>query len=417
VEGTQVAGSLWALALGYLSARRHRSAPAKAAPTSRPNKRPPDRSADSGLGHRLASEPQVLERMVSVRPNSLALVLTADRPPQPKLTGELLRPNMVPQLRPVRVVVVNTAVTHLDVTVKDLVSLDGYPLDHVKIRLAVQLSDADQYSTLIGLVTDHAADLDSHLLQLVQQEVTASLQGAVRMNRLADLDRETLQRVLEDRWLPRGLGGGALVRRGFTVLESVSPQAADRSLPAGPGQVRPSGAPPEQPSPFSRPARTPALALVPRPRLNLTMDARLRRVWRDHADQELLGIAGAKEIDGATVIAVPSRHPGAYESSRLEEAFKQYYADGRVRVVSAVAESYDDVVRAWFSQVDSSRGRLISIQSTDDDAALRIRVGRDQLVRGGAEDDVSVGRHADREALRALLPHERVEFVPAETSG
>ena len=33
----------------------------------------------------------------------------------------------------------------------------------------------------------------------------------------------------------------------------------------------------------------------------------------------------------------------------------------------------------------------------------------------GADREVSIGRHADRQALRALLPHERVEFVAAET--
>ena len=410
-----MAGTLWALALGYLHARRRRSTPAKRAksPPSRPKPRQPGRSSDNVLGQRLASEPQLLEKMVAVRQNSLALMLTADQPPQLKLSGELLRPSLVPVLRPIRVVVVNTAVTHLDVTVRDLVSLDGYPLDHVTIRLAVQFSDSDRYSTLIDLMTEHAADLDSHLLQSVQREVTTSLQGAVRMNRLADLDRETLQRVLEDRWLPRGLAGGALVRRSFTVLESVSPQAAESSRPAaGPAQVRPPAAP-EQPSPFSRPTRAAALALAPRPRLNLTMDARLHRVWRNHADQELLGIAGAKEIDGATVIAVTSRQLGAYEGSRLEEAFRQYYADGRVRVVSAVGESYDDVVRAWFNHIDSSRGRLISVQTIDDGAALRIGVDQMRLVSQGAEHEVLVGRHADREALRALLPHERVEFVAA----
>ena len=409
-----MAGTLWALALGYLHARRRRSMPAKRAksPPTRPVPRQPSRSSDNALGHRLASEPQLLDKVVAVRPNSLALLLTADQPPQLKLSGEVLRPSLIPVLRPVRVVVVNTAVTHLDVTVRDLVSLDGYPLDHVKIRLAVQLSDSDRYSTLIDLMTDHAADLDSHLLQSVQREVTTSMQGAVRMNRLADLDTHTLQRVLEDRWLPRGLAGGALVRRAFTVLESVSPQAAGSRRPVGPAQVRPQAAP-EQPSPFSRPPRAAALALAPRPRLNLTMDARLHRVWRNHADQELLGIAGAKESDGATVVAVTSRQPGAYESSRLEEAFKQYYADARVRVVSAVGESYDDVVRAWFSQVDSSRARLISVETIEDGAALRLGVDQMRLVSESIGHEIVVGRHADREALRALLPHERVEFVAA----
>ncbi|HWJ53872.1 MAG TPA: hypothetical protein VNT24_10925 [Propionibacteriaceae bacterium] len=410
-----MAGTLWALALRYLDARRRRSAPPRAKPpVKRPGQRPPGRSSESALGHRLASEPEVLERIVAVRPHSVAVLLTRDQPPQLKLPGEQLRPSLVPKLRPIQVVVVSTAVTHLDVTVRDLVSLDGYPIDRIKIRLAVQLSDTERYSTLVEMVADHSADLDDHLLRLVEHEVTTSLQRAVRMNRLADLRRQTLQRVLEDRWLPRGLAGGALLRRGFTVLEAPSPPA-EPGGPAAATQVRPPDDTAVQPSPFSRPpAQAPPVAT--RTRLDLTMDARLHRVWRDHANQELLGIAGAKESDGITVIAVPSRQLGAYEGSRLEEAFRKYYADGRVRVVSTVAESYDDVVRAWFNQVDSSHGRVISVQPTADHAALRIGIDQDRLGAQGAEHEVTVGRYADRQALRALLPYERVEFVAADAS-
>ena len=404
-----MAGTLWALTLRYLSARRRRTAPARAQtpPVKRPTPRSPNRSADNALGHRLASEPELLERIVAVRPNTVAVMLTRDQPPQLKLSGELLRPSLVPTLRPIQIVVVSTAVTHLDVTVRDLVSLDGYAIDHIKIRLAVQLSDSDRYATLLDVVADHAADLDDHLLGMVQREVTTSLQSAVRMNRLADLRRQTLQRVLQDRWLPRGLAGGVLVRRDFAVLESPAPTAGP-SRPADGEEVRPAANVPAQPSPFSRPPLALVTSTGARSRLDLTMDARLRRVWRDFLDEEVLGIAGAKESDGATVIVVPSRPLGAYESSRLEEAFKKYYADARVRLVSAVAETYDDVVRAWFSQVDSPRGQLISVQSSNDNATLRIGVRPERPQSEGAEHEVTVGRHAYRQALRALLPHQRV---------
>jgi hypothetical protein len=371
------------------------------------------RAADNALGHRLASEPQLLERMVSVRPHSIAVLLTRDQPPQLKFPGELIRPSLVPTLRPVRVVVVSTAVTNLDVTVRDLVSLDGYPIDRVKIRLAVQISDSDRYSGLVDLVTNHAADLDDYLLRLVQHEVTTSLQQAVRNNRLPDLRRQTLQRVLEDRWLPRGLGGGALFRRSFSVLESPGPTTAESTWSTEETKVLPEDEEREPPSPFSRPRLALAPPIATRPRLDLTMDARLQRVWRDYTDQELLGIAGAKEGDGAMVIAVTSRQLGAYEASRVEEAFAKYYADGRVRVVLAVANSYDDVVRAWFAEVGGLSSRLISVQPTDDNSGLRISVDQDRPVRLGASYETSVGRHADRQALRALLPHQRVEFADA----
>jgi hypothetical protein len=82
-----------------------------------------------------------------------------------------------------------------------------------------------------------------------------------------------------------------------------------------------------------------------------------------------------------------------------------------------VADSYEDLVRAWFKQVDGSPGRLISVRSFDDDSVLRI--GVDQALRSAEERarGLSVGTQSDREALRRLVPHERVEFVAADTTG
>ena len=39
-----------------------------------------------------------------------------------------------------------------------------------------------------------------------------------------------------------------------------------------------------------------------------------------------------------------------------------------VHFVAAVADSYEDLVRAWFKQVDGSPGRLVSVRSVDDDS-------------------------------------------------
>jgi hypothetical protein len=74
-------------------------------------------------------------------------------------------------------------------------------------------------------------------------------------------------------------------------------------------------------------------------------------------------------------------------------------------------------VRAWFKQVDGSPGRLISVRSLEDDSTLRI--GVDQALRSAEERarGLSVGSQSDREALRRLIPHERVEFVAADNTG
>jgi len=151
--------------------------------------------------------------------------------------------------------------------------------------------------------------------------------------------------------------------------------------------------------------------------MELSMDVRLRRIWRHHAEPEVRGIAGAKVGNSATVIAVVDREPGAYEGSRIREAFGNYYEDRNLHFVAAVADSYEDLVRAWFKQVDGSPGRLISVRSFDEDSVLRI--GVDQALRSAEERarGLSVGSQPDREALRRLVPHERVEFVAADTAG
>jgi hypothetical protein len=147
------------------------------------------------------------------------------------------------------------------------------------------------------------------------------------------------------------------------------------------------------------------------------MDARLRRIWRRYAEPELRAIAGAKVGNSATVVAVVDREPGAYEGSRLREAFGSYFEDRNVHFVAAVADSYEDLVRGWFKQVDGSPGRLVSVRSVDDDSILRI--GVDHALRSAEERarGLSVGTQADREALRQLVPHDRVEFVAADTTG
>jgi hypothetical protein len=147
------------------------------------------------------------------------------------------------------------------------------------------------------------------------------------------------------------------------------------------------------------------------------MDAGLRRIWRRFAEPELRAIAGAKVGNSATVVAVVDREPGAYEGSRLREAFGVYLEDRHVHFVAAVADSYEDLVRAWFKQVDGSPGRLVSVRSVDDDSILRI--GVDHALRSAEErtQGLSVGTQSDREALRRLVPHERVEFMAADTTG
>jgi len=377
----------------------------------------PEKTAvkEPALGMKLTGDPHPLDRLVSVQPNTVVVVFEQDSVPRLKFPGEYLTPGLLPSLRPVQVLAVNTAPVELDVTVDHLLTLDGHELERCLVRVTVQLTDRDNYASIAGLAAEYGTELEAYLLQRVETEVAMEMHAAVKMNRLADLRRQTVQQVLADRWLPRSFAGGALVRREFAVVEvswpkdsAASVQIAQTSASEVDKTVSVLKPPPAAPS-----TRTSTALFV----TELTMDARLRRIWRRYAEPELRAIAGAKVGNSATVVAVADREPGAYEGSRLREAFGIHFEDRNVHFVAAVADSYEDLVRAWFKQVDGSPGRLVSVRSVGDDTILRI--GVDHALRSAEERTrgLSVGTQADREALRQLVPHERVEFVAADTTG
>jgi hypothetical protein len=369
---------------------------------------------EPALGMKLTGEPHPLDRLVTVQSNTIVVLFEQDSVPRLKFPGEYLTPGLLPSLRPVRVLAVNTSPVELDVTVDHLVTMDGHDIERCMVRVTVQLSDRDRYAPVAGLAAEYGTELEACLLQRVETEVATGMHAAVKMNRLADLRRPTVQQELAERWLPRLFANGALVRRDFDVREIIWPKDGPISVP-----IPQSSTPKVQPTSSvirSTPAPTAAAASISAV-LDLTMDARLRRIWRRYAEPALRGIAGAKVGNSATVIAAVDREPGAYEGSRVREAFGNYFEDRNVHFVAAAADSYEDLVRAWFKQVDGSPGRLLSVRSIDDDTVLR--VGVDQALRSAEERarGLSVGSQSDREALRRLVPHERVDFVAADTTG
>ena len=368
---------------------------------------------EPALGMKLTGEPHPLDRMVTVQPNTVVVLFEQDSVPRLKFPGEYLTPGLLPSLRPVQVLAVNTAPVELDVTVDHLVTMDGHDIEKCTVRVTVQLSDRDQYASVTGLAAEFGTELEAYLLQRVETDVATGMHAAVKMNRLSDLRRPTVQQELAERWLPRSFAGGTLVRRDFDVREITWPKDGPISVPL-PQTKSPKV---ESTNSAARPAPQPVPRTASAPHvMELSMDARLRRIWRRYAEPELRGIAGAKIGNSATVIAVVDREPGAYEGSRVREAFGNYYEDRSLHFVAAVADSYEDLVRAWFKQVDGSPGRLISVRSFDDDS---MRIGVDQALRSAEERarGLSVGTQSDREALRRLVPHERVEFVAADTTG
>jgi hypothetical protein len=402
-----VVGKLWTSLFGRVVVSDRQPPTALGEPESGPVEEP-------ALGMKLTGEPHPLDRMVTVQPNTVVVVFEQDTAPRLKFPGEYLTPGLLPSLRPVQVLAVNTGPVDLDVTVDHLVTMDGHDIEKCMVRVTVELSDRDRYASVAALAAEFGTELEAYLLQRVETDVVMGMHAAVKMNRLADLRRSTVQQELAERWLPRSFAGGALVRRDFDVREITWPKDGPISVPI-PQTKSPKVEPPlsaARPLPIPAP-RTAAASSV----MELSMDASLRRIWRHYAEPELRGIAGAKVGNSATVIAVVDREPGAYEGSRLREAFGNYYEDRNLHFVAAVVDSYEDLVRAWFKQVDGSPGRLVSVRFFDEDSVLR--VGVDQALRSAEERarGLSVGSQPDREALRRLVPHERVEFVAADTTG
>ena len=400
-------GKLWTSLFGRVVVSDRQLPTALSEPESGPLEEP-------ALGMKLTGEPHPLDRMVTVQPNTVAVLFEQDSPPRLKFPGEYLTPGLLPSLRPVQVLAVNTGPVELDVTVDHLVTMDGHDIEKCMVRVTVQLSDRDRYASVAALAAEFGTELEAYLLQRVETDVVMGMHAAVKMNRLPDLRRPTVQQELAERWLPRSFAGGALVRRDFDVRDITWPKDGPISVPI-PQTKSPKVEPPlsaPRPLPVPIPRTAPASSVM-----ELSMDVRLRRIWRHHAEPEVRGIAGAKVGNSATVIAVVDREPGAYEGSRIREAFGNYYEDRNLHVVAAVVDSYEDLVRAWFKQVDGSPGRLISVRSFDEDSVLRI--GVDQALRSAEERarGLSVGSQPDREALRRLVPHERVEFVAADTTG
>ena len=90
---------------------------------------------------------------------------------------------------------VNTAPVELDVTVDHLITLDGHEIERCLVRVTVQLTDRDNYASVAGLAAEYGTELEAYLLQRVETEVAMELHAAVKMNRLADLRRQTVQHV------------------------------------------------------------------------------------------------------------------------------------------------------------------------------------------------------------------------------
>jgi hypothetical protein len=342
------------------------------------------------LGTKLTGTMTRLDRLAAVWPDTVVVVFDGDKPPELRYPGEIVIPRPFPWRDPIFVLPVSTGIVTLDVIITDAVTFDGHKLDRVGLRVQVRLSPADKYEMVATLASEFRDGLAAFLLRRVQSEVTAEVEAAIRLNRLADLQRLTIEAVLADRWLPKAFAGGALIREGFEVLEVGWPEP-EVSTESAVDNVRAA--------------------------LHLSVDARLQRVWERIAQSELYGIAGAQAGGNSTVIAVTVRQPGEFQTARVREEYANMYSDQRITLVAVATDSYQGLIREWFRQVDDSPGRLVSVESVGDEEALRININdlaSAEVPLMGEPNEV--GTESARAALRRLLPHRRVEFVGTDTT-
>lgn len=314
-----------------------------------------------------------LRRLGLVRAGTVVVAWPPHGPPELRQPGELLVPAR-PRQSPIRVMPVTTAPVELLVTATDLLTLDSCPLNEVDVRLKVQLDPANTWAAALSLAVEEEAGLGDSLMAQVLEVVEGTVRAAVRMNREADLRRRTLAAVLADRWLPTAYAGGRLRRLDFSVP-----------------RLR-----------WSAPAAT---------TLALSSDARLRRIWRIHSDEEPLGIVGARVGERVSVVVALAGPPGPYETSRAREDFGRFYGGAAPTVVPVLAGSYRSIVDSWCAQLDLGPQQVVALEANERAATLTIRFDQPLPSPGPSRPGWEGPEGSQVKALRRLLPFRAVRLA------
>jgi hypothetical protein len=366
-----------------------------------------------------------LNRLVRVQPGTVLVVFPPGERPKVRHPGETVLPTWNPFQYASLALPVTTGVVPLTMTVSDLTTLDNQPVEQVTLRILVQLADAENFAAVADLAAEFGDTFGAYLMQELQSKIESSVRGAFRMNRLADLRRHTVAAVLEDRWIPLSFANGTLVRRGLTITDVAWP-SVPQAAAASPGSASSHPVPtaPARPDarPFDpQPGQLPDRSDVSRPmapppapsagQLELSLDARLRRVWWSGSMAPLIGIAGAVVGSDATVVAVCAQRPGEHEMVRVRGAFAELYGERTTCLVVSDAGDYESLVGSWLEQVDDDNVVLRNVESLRDGDLLRITLDRPLA----SPEQAYYGRPSlsgsEVEALRRLLPHRHIEFV------
>ena len=371
-------------------------------------------TTDTPVEQPFTGQTRELNRLIRVQPGTVLVVFPPGERPKVRHPGETVLPTWNPFQYASLALPVTTGVVPLTMTVSELTTLDHHTIDQVTLKILVQLADVEEFAAVADLAAEFGDTFGTFLLQQLQSKVESSVRGAFRMNRLADLRRHTVAAVLEDRWIPMSFANGTLIRRGLTVTEVAWPETAESAAaPTGteprPAASHPAAGPRTGPPAQSRPL-APSTGPVPG-QLELSLDARLRRVWWSGSMAPLIGISGATIGAEATVVAVCSELPGEHELVRLRGAFTDLYGERTTCLVVSDARDYESLVAGWLEQVDDDNVMLRNVESLRDGDLLRITLDRPLASPEQAHPGWPSQTGSEVEALRRLLPHRHLELI------
>jgi hypothetical protein len=366
-------------------------------------------TTDAPVDQPFTGQTRELNRLVRVQPGTVLVVFPPGERPKVRHPGETVLPTWNPFQYASLALPVTTGVVPLTMVVSDLTTLDNHPIEQVTLKVTVQLADAEDFAAVADLAAEFGDTFGGYLMQQLQSKIESSVRGAFRMNRLADLRRHTVAAVLEERWVPLAFANGTLVRRGLTVEDVAWPvPAAPAPAPAAATSPSDRGTHPDRPG---QPRPAPSVPAAAGSQLELSLDARLRRVWRSGSMVPLLGIAGAVVGAEATVVAVCSEPPGDYDLPRLQGAFSELYGERTTCLVVSDADDYESLVSSWLDQVDDDHVNLRAVESLRDGDLLRITLDSPLASPEQAHPGRPSLNGSEVEALRRLLPHRHIEFI------
>ena len=381
-------------------------------------------TTDAPVEQPFTGQTRELNRLIRVQPGTVLVVFPPGERPKVRHPGETVLPTWIPFQYASLALPVTTGVIPLTMTINELTTLDHHTIDQVTLKIMVQLADVEEFAAVADLAAEFGDTFGTYLLQQLQSKVESSVRGAFRMNRLADLRRHTVAAVLEDRWIPVSFANGTLIRRGLTVTEVAWPAAAEPVAAPTPSTPHPTTGHPTTGHPDSeRSATHPRTGLPAQPRpvtpvggpvpgqLELSLDARLRRVWWSGSMAPLIGISGATVGAEATVVAVCSEPPGEHELIRLRGAFTELYGERTTCLVVSDARDYESLVASWLEQVDDDNVVLRNVESLRDGDLLRITLDRPLASPEQAHPGWPSQTGSEVEALRRLLPHRHLELI------